>query len=81
MESEWKNYREKCIHPQAPDVQLNECKNAFFGGATVMYKLIVEGMERNENPEVLLMGLVSELNKYASQQVEKIPTEGSCCTY
>ena len=37
----WKRYRTEVMHPDAHEIQVNECKAAFYGGALAIFEAIL----------------------------------------
>lgn len=42
---QWQTYRQTVMHPEAPDLQINECQMAFYAGAAAMYSLFMRATE------------------------------------
>lgn len=40
--SEWNSYRRAVLHPDSPDNQVNDLKNAFYGGAVTIFNVITK---------------------------------------
>jgi hypothetical protein len=41
----WKTYRRRIIPATAPDVQIQECRRAFYGGAEALLQQIANGLD------------------------------------
>ncbi|HMG17670.1 MAG TPA: hypothetical protein VK573_03010 [Gemmatimonadales bacterium] len=41
----WASYLAEVVPADAPEVQREECKRAFYAGATAMYQAVMEAME------------------------------------
>ena len=37
----WTSYRKEVMHPEAPQLQITECKAAFYGGALAIFQAIL----------------------------------------
>lgn len=46
----WESYRRNCIPADAPDIQLRECRQAFFAGAAVLLKSIMATLDPGTEP-------------------------------
>lgn len=64
----WGNYRKLVIHKDAPQIQLDECRQAFFAGASVLFTSIVDnlsaGRESTKQDEDFLKSINSELYEF-----------------
>lgn len=66
----FKAYRRDCIHPGAPDFQIDEIKQAYMAGAFVMFSLLNTIYEkRTEEQAVLILDKLSnEMRDYMLQR-------------
>ena len=57
LETEWDKYRRQVLPPDAPPIQIQECRRAFFGGAWAIYSLMMNKMTSGDEvkPEDLQM--------------------------
>ena len=69
IEAGWVGYRLAVISPDAPAIQLEECKLAFFAGAQHLFSSIVTILDPGEEPtdaDIHKMDLIDkELQKFA----------------
>jgi hypothetical protein len=65
----WKEYRTQVISPDAPEVQLIECKRAFFAGARSLMSSMQALIDLNEEPTedqmLMLDDIEDEMARYA----------------
>jgi len=59
---EWKSYERDVVPPDAPAVQREECRRAFYAGAFAMFGLVITATEprSEEDCEANLQGLQDE---------------------
>jgi hypothetical protein len=82
VETGWLGYRTAVISPRAPDVQVRECRMAFFAGAQHVYASLMTMLEPGEDPTTADLGrmqaLDDELRRFADDfALNQTPTEGS----
>jgi len=53
IEAAFNDYREQVIPADAPDVQVAECRNAFFAGVGIMFHLIATIAHTDDSPETV----------------------------
>jgi len=74
-------YRQMVVPRQAGDVQVRETRQAFFAGATVLYTLLMggleDGQEPTENDLKTIETIADELQQFGSQfDVRHLKTQG-----
>jgi len=71
IEAGWVGYRLAVISPNAPPIQLDECKLAFFAGALHLFHSLMTIMDPGEEPteaDVNKMDLIDkELQKFGRE--------------
>ncbi|MGH8122237.1 MAG: hypothetical protein ACREPT_05650 [Rudaea sp.] len=50
IEAAWQSYRDAVIPRDAPDIQINECRLAFWGGAAVLFSAIINMLDPGAEP-------------------------------
>jgi hypothetical protein len=50
IETEWRNFAERVLPVDAPDVQRVEMRRAFFAGAISLFHALVTGMSPGDEP-------------------------------
>jgi hypothetical protein len=72
----WDGYRKMVIHPQAPEIQLSECRMAFYAGATVLMEAIMKCLDPGEEPTAddmaRMASIQKELDDFAATFDEKV---------
>jgi hypothetical protein len=46
----WESYQRMVLSPTAPDIQISECRLAFYAGATVLFYAIMASLDEGEEP-------------------------------
>lgn len=46
----WRGYQELVMHPQAPQLQRDECRLAFWAGAATLFYAIMQGLDEGTEP-------------------------------
>ncbi len=65
----WKSYRAVIVPPTAGEVQVSECRRAFYGGAAHLLGLMMADAKRPENVAVEhLTKWRDELARYAASE-------------
>lgn len=71
IEAGWVGYRLAVMSPDAPAIQLEECKLAFFAGALHLFQSIMTIMDPGEEPtaaDLMKMSLIhEELEKFGRE--------------
>lgn len=74
IERSWQSYRRMVVPADAGDVQINETRQAFFAGASILFTALIHGV--SEGPEVqpadeqLMADLQREIDEFG-QQIDK----------
>lgn len=63
----WRAYEEMVVHPQAPDIQREECKLAFYAGAATLFYSIMIGLDPGTEPTDADMARMDAINKEVEQ--------------
>jgi hypothetical protein len=50
IEAGWKSYRKLVIPKEATDVQIRECRQAFYAGAAILFKGIMGALDSESEP-------------------------------
>lgn len=50
IEGGWDSYRKMCVPADASDVQVSECRQAFFAGAAVLFSTIMVVLDPGTEP-------------------------------
>ena len=61
IEEKWHSYRRDVIPDGAPEVQLTECRRAFYAGAAGLMNLVVGGMSDEPEPTQADLDMMDEL--------------------
>ena len=70
VQQEWESYRNAVIPPDAPQIQHQECKRAFYAGAHSIMQFLMSMSDDNLSEEAgsaILEGLRQELCDFASR--------------
>lgn len=75
IETAWTSYREAVVPKDAPPIQLQESKRAFFGGAWALYALLMNDLDHSTDEDTpqdlgLMMKLDAELRGFRDQVLE-----------
>lgn len=74
IEEGWSSYREMVIPKDAPEVQINECRQAFFAGAVILMAKIMRSLDPGDEPSDADMqrmaDIQDELDAFG-QQIDK----------
>ena len=75
IEAGWISYRAVVLHPQAPAVQIEECRIAFFAGAQHLFGSIMTTLEPGSEPtenDLKRMDLMNaELDRFIAEFKKK----------
>ena len=75
IEAGWISYRAVVLHPQAPAVQIEECRIAFFAGAQHLFGSIMTTLEPGSEPtenDLKRMDLINaELDRFIAEFKKK----------
>ena len=81
MTEGWASYREKVFPPTAPEVQVTECKLAFYAGGLTMFNALnhrfAAGVNMSADDIREVQGALKELRQFYEQVVKKIGTAGT----
>lgn len=50
IERGWQSYRRMVVPPDAPDVQVKECRQAFYAGAAILFEALMLKLDPGEEP-------------------------------
>jgi hypothetical protein len=68
---QWNSYRKQVLPADASDVQVTECRRAFYGGAQAFYSTVMGGLgpgsEAEEADFKLMEDLATELKDFSKQ--------------
>lgn len=53
IEAAFQDYKEQIIPADAPDVQVAECRNAFFAGVAIMFHVFQTIAHTDDSPETI----------------------------
>lgn len=53
IEAAFLDYKEQVIPEDAPEVQVTECRNAFFAGVAIMFHVFETIAHTDDNPETI----------------------------
>lgn len=70
IEAQWQQYRERVVHSNAPDVQVSECKLAFYGGASALLgslKLLAATGVSDEEASKVINDMQDEIVAFAKE--------------
>ena len=62
IEMAWEGYRE-LLPADAPEVQLRETRQAFYGGAAILFEAIMGALDPGEGPTERDMRMMSDIQK------------------
>lgn len=62
VEGGWDSYRKMCIPTDAPDVQVRECRQAFYAGAAVLFQTIMVVLDPGTEPTERDMQRMSDVS-------------------
>lgn len=75
IEQEWIEYQRRVLPRDASDVQIRECKRAFFAGAHALYSIQItqtsQGSEITEADLNLVEAIRDELSEFCMDQFGK----------
>jgi hypothetical protein len=75
IESAWLDYREKVIPADAPDIQIDETRKAFYAGAGQLFQSILRVLGPGEEPTdadlTIMDGIQEELEAFLKDVIEK----------
>ncbi len=61
----WESYQTRILPTEAPPVQIQECRRAFYAGAAALFETLMAGLEPGTDPTprdlTLVDGLADEL--------------------
>lgn len=82
VEAGWVGYRAMVLDPAAPQIQIDECRMAFFGGAQHVFGAIMTMLEPGDDPTDNDMRRMDAIDKELREFIEKfklqfVKTEGS----
>lgn len=49
IQSAWTSYRKMVVPPDAPPIQIQECKQAFFAGAATLFNCLLNGFDSSDD--------------------------------
>ena len=68
IETAWNGYRKMCVPADASAIQVAETRQAFFGGASVIFTSILNSLTSGEEPKqedlYLLSDVQEEINEF-----------------
>ena len=68
IEMAWNEYREMVVADDASEVQLNETKMAFFGGAAILFQALMIGLDQGKEPTEkdmqMMKNVIEELDEF-----------------
>lgn len=77
LEEAWVTYRDGVLPKDAPQVQIDECKKAFFAGAfthsSLMMQVSQEGVAEDHAVEIL-NGVDREIRQYVASVLPRDPS-------
>lgn len=67
----WLSYRREVVPPQAGEVQVEECRRAFYAGALAVWSSIMSGLSEGSEPqptdEALLASIQAEFVEFGAE--------------
>lgn len=70
----WKSYQKLVLPADAPEIQVRECRQAFYGGAAVLFETLMMSLDSGDEPTDAdmqrMVDLQAELDEYG-QQLDK----------
>ena len=74
LADKWAEFQERVMPDEASDLQVREMRRAFFGGALVMFNLVTETADQDEDTAVAqLESLRREAVYYLENELSKPP--------
>lgn len=75
VETAWNDYQRRVIPPKASQVQVDECKRAFYAGCgellSILIRVLSPGTEPTESDIAMLDGVAKELEEFVNEQIKK----------
>lgn len=68
IEQEWERYKKEVIPETAGAVQVNECKRAFYGGAAIMFRCMLEASDQQKEEDAM-SALFEEVDHFIQSEV------------
>lgn len=50
IEAGWNSYRELVLPKDAPDIQISECRQAFYAGAAILFEGLMKALDPGDEP-------------------------------
>lgn len=77
IETAWQNYRLLVLPADASEVQVTECRRAFFGGAAVLFSALMSNEHSEAEYIAMMTRLARELDQYGQElDAHSIDTKG-----
>ena len=72
----WHSYRKMAMPPDAPEIQIEECRLAFWAGSAILFQALLKMLDPGEEPteaDLAKMDAISkELNAFAATFGERV---------
>lgn len=65
--AEWKSYREDVMAGDAPPIQVQECRRAFYAGAQAFLSLLMSKLEPDAEPTEADLQMMDEIHEELQQ--------------
>lgn len=74
IKDEWEDFRDKVIHPEAPEIQKEEMKLAFYAGVKSYMALqqVLDTIKSDDAAIALLQSWLEECDSYLLTRIERI---------
>jgi hypothetical protein len=72
----WQSFREMCIHKDAPAVQVEEMRKAFYGGATSILSTML-AVGESDISDVNAMRIMTSLHEEVQAFAKALPDNGA----
>lgn len=70
----WQSYRNLVIPRDAPEIQVNECRQAFYAGAAILFHALMTALDPGDDPTTAdlqrMADIQNELDEFG-QQIDK----------
>jgi len=72
IEKSWEQYKNMVIPKNAPEIQITECRQAFYAGASILFTSIIMFLEAGKEPTDSDMEKMIDVQKEIDEFGEKL---------